>query len=101
MLKKGKTMNEGYLAVNKKFLRNAKEYTAGILLAELQRRNDYHKIRDEIDENGYFKFDVKDVKEKLGLTDYKLGKAKKKLIEGKYISCVVKDIPAKLYVKLI
>ena len=93
-------MNEGYLAVNKKFLRNAKEYTAGILLAELQRRHDYHKIRDEIDENGYFKFDVKDVKEKLGLTDYKLKKAKKKLLAEKYISCVVKDIPARLYVKV-
>ena len=51
-------MNEEYLAVNKKFLRNAKEYTEGILLAELQRRHDYHKIRDEIDENGYFKFEI-------------------------------------------
>lgn len=93
-------MNEGYLSVDRKFLRNAKEHTAGILLAELQRRHDYSKIRDEIDENGYFKFDVKDVKEKLGLTDYKLKKAKKKLLAEKYISCVVKDIPARLYVKV-
>lgn len=93
-------MNEGYLSVDRKFLRNAKEHTAGILLAELQRRHDYSKIRDEIDEHGYFKFDVKDVKEKLGLTDYKLKKAKKKLLAEKYISCVVKDIPARLYVKV-
>lgn len=93
-------MNEEYLAVKREFLCNSKDYIAGILLAELQRRYDYSKIRGELAEDGYFKIDVKDLKAELGLTDYKFKLAKKKLQKEKYITCDVRDIPAKCYIKL-